>query len=139
MQINSFRMEDRKLIWDTLEKHLPTDLPKNIIKRKNKAIWHLWHNLYFRKMGHNKIDFNNYSLDTHAGGFAGTVNKPVYLKYGKEVPLGATKPTLHVIVPRITTGKFNNERNKTMEDPQYNRVYTDSMTQGKKFFIKLSF
>jgi DNA-directed RNA polymerase subunit alpha len=30
MQINSFRMEDGKLIWDTLEKHLPTDLPKNM-------------------------------------------------------------------------------------------------------------
>ena len=29
MQINSFRMEDGKLIWDTLEKHLPIDLPKN--------------------------------------------------------------------------------------------------------------
>jgi DNA-directed RNA polymerase subunit alpha len=29
MQINSFRMEDGKLIWDTLEKHLSIDLPKN--------------------------------------------------------------------------------------------------------------
>ncbi|KAF8657248.1 hypothetical protein HU200_009851 [Digitaria exilis] len=29
MRIDSFRMEDGKQIWDTLEKHLPIDLPKN--------------------------------------------------------------------------------------------------------------
>ncbi|KAI5011973.1 hypothetical protein ZWY2020_024107 [Hordeum vulgare] len=29
MRIDSFRMEDRKHIWDTLEKHLPIDLLKN--------------------------------------------------------------------------------------------------------------
>nr|AEP26949.1 RNA polymerase alpha subunit [Panicum hirtum] len=29
MRIDSFRMEDGKLIWNTLEKHLPMDLPKN--------------------------------------------------------------------------------------------------------------
>uniref|UniRef100_A0A8R7QMZ3 DNA-directed RNA polymerase n=1 Tax=Triticum urartu TaxID=4572 RepID=A0A8R7QMZ3_TRIUA len=29
MRIDSFRMEDRKHIWDTLEKHLPNDLLKN--------------------------------------------------------------------------------------------------------------
>ncbi|KAL5645331.1 hypothetical protein ACJX0J_000329, partial [Zea mays] len=96
-------MEDGKLIWDTLEKHLPIDLPKNKIKRKKKAIWHLWHNLYFREMDHNKIDFSNYFLDTHAGDFAdlsmgnvapipnqrataGTVNKPVGTETIKRTP-----------------------------------------------------
>nr|YP_009457322.1 RNA polymerase alpha subunit [Kuruna debilis]AUL76580.1 RNA polymerase alpha subunit [Kuruna debilis] len=29
MRIDSFHMEDGKQIWDTLEKHLPIDLPKN--------------------------------------------------------------------------------------------------------------
>uniref|UniRef100_I1Q6C8 DNA-directed RNA polymerase n=1 Tax=Oryza glaberrima TaxID=4538 RepID=I1Q6C8_ORYGL len=29
MRIDSFRMQDGKQIWDTLEKHLPMDLPKN--------------------------------------------------------------------------------------------------------------
>ncbi|CAM0151767.1 unnamed protein product [Urochloa decumbens] len=29
MRIDSFRMEEGKLLWDTLEKHLPMDLPKN--------------------------------------------------------------------------------------------------------------
>jgi DNA-directed RNA polymerase subunit alpha len=29
LRIDSFRMEDRKHIWDTLEKHLPIDLLKN--------------------------------------------------------------------------------------------------------------
>jgi len=29
MRIDSFHMEDEKLIWDTLAKHLPIDLPKN--------------------------------------------------------------------------------------------------------------
>ena len=29
MRIDSFRMEDRKQIWDTLEKYLPIDLLKN--------------------------------------------------------------------------------------------------------------
>jgi DNA-directed RNA polymerase subunit alpha len=29
MRIDSFRMEDGKLMWATLEKHLPIDLPKN--------------------------------------------------------------------------------------------------------------
>jgi len=29
MRIENFRMEDRKQIWDTLEKYLPMDLLKN--------------------------------------------------------------------------------------------------------------
>ena len=37
LRIDSFRMEDRKHIWDTLEKHLPIDL------LKNKLSYQLYH------------------------------------------------------------------------------------------------